>query len=107
MMRCYLFRDPSFTPSGFLVVRKGFDPYDDENAVLIQSDWEWPNIAKYLGYQPCDQCDKTDGTVDCEHYNADNMIAGAWDYMEPYFVRPQNDEVEEWKTFEVSEEHCY
>lgn len=46
-----------------------------------QSDWDFPFIAGLLGYVPCD-CGLTDGTVDCEHKTATDMILSAATFLD-------------------------
>jgi len=51
----------------------------DENkepSILVQTDWEYPAFASDLGWSPCD-CGDTDGTVDCKHKTASQMICEA------------------------------
>ena len=52
---------------------------DSEKTILVQSDWEFPSLARSMGWIPC-PCGKTDGTVDCPHRKASEMIedAQAW-----------------------------
>lgn len=75
--------DNSYAPCGFLIVRDGADAYSNEPAdtVLIQSDWDFPGVASRTGFVPC-ECGCTDGTVDCEHHTAGDMIAAAYDWLE-------------------------
>lgn len=49
---------------------------------FAQSDWEYPALAGMFGWVPCPECGDTDGTVDCEHRTVDEMLAGAFDYLE-------------------------
>ncbi len=46
-----------------------------------QSDWDFPFIASLLGYVPCD-CGLTDGTVDCEHQTAADMVLSAANFLD-------------------------
>jgi hypothetical protein len=48
---------------------------------FIQSDWDYPSLASNLGFVPC-ECGATDGTVDCAHKKATDMISAAFDYLE-------------------------
>lgn len=77
-----LFFDSRYAPSGFLIVADGANPYSDNpaDAVLIQSDWDFPAVASRCGFVPCD-CGATDGTVDCEHKAAAEMIESAYDWL--------------------------
>jgi hypothetical protein len=47
---------------------------------FIQIDWDYPGLASMFGYVPCD-CGATDGTVDCPHKTASEMIAEAFEYL--------------------------
>jgi hypothetical protein len=49
---------------------------DKEPSILVQTDWEYPAFASELGWEPCD-CGETDGTVDCQHKTASQMISEA------------------------------
>lgn len=39
------------------------------------------SIARYLGWQPCTQCDHTDGSIDCKHHTAIEMTMDALDHV--------------------------
>lgn len=77
----YLYFDSRYAPCGFLIVRDGANPYspDPSDTRLIQSDWDWPEVASRTGYVPC-ECGATDGTVDCAHRTASDMISAAYDW---------------------------
>lgn len=49
---------------------------DDCRELLIQTDWDFPGVASTFGWSPC-SCGATDGTVDCDHRTADEMITDA------------------------------
>ena len=51
------------------------------NDILIHSDWDLPAVASHLGFSPC-FCGETDGTVDCEHKTATQMISEAAEYLD-------------------------
>lgn len=74
--------DSRYAPCGFLIVRDGADPYsaDPADSALIQSDWDFPGVASSTGFVPCD-CGATDGTVDCAHKLAGDMIGAAYDWL--------------------------
>ena len=36
--------------------------------LLIQTDYDFPGVAANLGFVPCEECNLTDGTVDCKHH---------------------------------------
>jgi hypothetical protein len=73
--------DSSYAPCGFLIVKTGCSMYDDKNTVLIQSDWDFPGVASMMGWTPCKDCGDTDGTVDCAHKTATQMISEARDFI--------------------------
>ena len=77
----YVFFDSSYAPCAFLIVPDNGDPYDDSTTALVQTDWDWPAVASRMGFVPCRQCDSTDGTVDCEHKTASEMISEAYVFI--------------------------
>jgi hypothetical protein len=52
----------------------------DGRTILVQTDWDFPILATTFGWSPC-SCGATDGTVDCEHRTADEMIADAQAFL--------------------------
>jgi len=46
---------------------------EDGRDVLIQIDLDLPGVAATFGWSPC-HCGETDGTVDCPHRTAGEMI---------------------------------
>lgn len=79
-------RDPGYAPCGYLICRVvdgHWNTRDDENTVLIQSDWEFPAVASAFGFIPC-ECGRTDGTVDCPHKTATQMISEAADWLDDH-----------------------
>ena len=54
---------------------------DDGQDLLIQTDWDFPGIASTFGWTPC-SCGHTDGTVDCAHKTASQMIAEARAFLD-------------------------
>ena len=78
----YVYFDSGYAPCAFLIVRDGADPYSNDPAdtVLIQTDWDYPGVASNMGLQPC-HCGETDGTVDCPHKTASDMISAAYDFI--------------------------
>lgn len=56
---------------------------DDGQTMLIQTDWDYPSVASAFGWCACD-CGFTDGTVDCEHRTADEMIVEAREYLDDH-----------------------
>lgn len=78
----FLHFDSRYAPCGFLIVQDGADPYssDPADTVLVQTDWDFPGVASRTGFIPCD-CGGTDGTVDCPHHTASDMISAAYDWL--------------------------
>lgn len=72
--------DSSYAPCGFLIVADGASHYDDSQTALVQSDWDFPAVASRCGFVPC-ECGATDGTVDCNHHTASEMISAAYDWL--------------------------
>lgn len=58
--------------------------------VLIQADWDYPGTATSFGWEAC-PCEMTDGTVDCEHRTASEMIEEAGEYLTDHI----GDEIED------------
>lgn len=56
---------------------------EDGRTVLIQTDWDYPAVASVFGWQPC-PCGETDGTVDCPHRTASEMIAEASQFLDAH-----------------------
>lgn len=56
---------------------------EDGRTILVQSDWDYPGVAQSFGWIPC-HCRKTDGTVDCEHRTASEMINEAREYLDEH-----------------------
>lgn len=90
----YIFFDSSYVPCGFLIVRKDGNPYKETDTVSIQTDWDYPAIASRMGFIACN-CGSTDGTIDCKHKTASEMISQAYDHI-------KNNEGEE---FELLDEY--
>jgi hypothetical protein len=51
--------------------------------LLVQTDWDFPSLASAFGFVSCD-CGYTDGTVDCEHKSATQMICEAREYLDDH-----------------------
>ena len=49
-------------------------------SILVQNDWDFPKLASVFGWLPC-HCGTTDGTIDCEHRTARDMIGEAYDFL--------------------------
>lgn len=78
----YVHFDAGYAPCGFLIVKDGANPYSENpsDSALVQSDWDFPGVASRMGFVPC-PCGATDGTVDCAHRTASEMIAAAYDFI--------------------------
>lgn len=50
-------------------------------SMFVQRDVEFPCMAALLGFVPCTECRDTDGTVDCDHHTAIDMIVAASDFL--------------------------
>jgi len=50
-------------------------------SIFVQSDYDFPFLASLLGFTPCSECQLTDGTVDCEHNTANEMVSTAADFL--------------------------
>lgn len=68
----------------YLVVQKGASTRDDDRTVLVQSDWDYPSLASCLGFVPCEEGCDTDGTVDCTHHTASQMIEAAQEFLDEH-----------------------
>ena len=53
----------------------------DGRSVLIQTDWDYPSLAAAWGWTAC-ACGTTDGTVDCPHRTASEMLAEAAEFLD-------------------------
>jgi hypothetical protein len=53
---------------------------EDGRNLLVQLDFDFPGLASTFGWSPC-ACGDTDGTVDCDHRTAAEMIADAHDFL--------------------------
>jgi hypothetical protein len=78
----FLHFDSKYAPCGFLIVQDGADSYSDNPAdtVLIQTDWDFPGVASRTGFVACEHGD-TDGTIDCPHHKAGDMISAAYGWL--------------------------
>lgn len=54
-----------------------------QEPIFVQVDWDFPGIASAFGFSPCD-CGDTDGTVDCAHHTASEMITAAREYLDEH-----------------------
>jgi hypothetical protein len=90
MAKVYVYRDTSYAPCGFLLVKEGGNPRNDADTVLFQSDWDFPALASNLGFVPC-VCGRTDGTVKCPHKEPVEMISAAYDFLVNHQEEPFED----------------
>jgi len=86
-MQVVIDRDPSYAPCAYLICQcdkhGNWNTRDDARTVLVQTDWDYPGVAAALGFRPC-ECGATDGTVDCEHKTATQMISEAADFLDAH-----------------------
>ncbi len=79
-------RDPAYAPCSYLLCLVDdagrWDTRNETKTRLVQLDWDFPGIASNFGFVPCDCCSSTDGTVDCEHRTALEMIQEAGAYLD-------------------------
>lgn len=89
--------DPSYAPGCFIICRVKrnghYNPRDEENTILVQTDWDFPGLASTFGWsvknfqldpqKPCEH-PHTDGTVKCELCGAmpGDFISSARDWLE-------------------------
>ncbi len=76
--------DPSYAPCSYLICRVidgDWNTRDEENTVLVQTDWDLPGLASSFGWVPC-ECGATDGTIDCSHKTATEMISEAAEFLD-------------------------
>jgi len=67
----------AFPPGCYLLVA------DSGESRLIQTDWDFPGVASSFGWVPC-LCGETDGTVDCSHRTASDMIMVARQWLDDH-----------------------
>ena len=84
---CVVDEDQSWAPCCYIICQVdeqgNWDERDEATTVLVQTDWDWPSLASNLGYVAC-ECGYTDGTVDCEHKTASEMIAAAGEFLDAH-----------------------
>lgn len=51
--------------------------------LFLQSDSDFPRVVSMFGWVPC-HCRDTDGTIDCQHRTAVDMIADARRYLDEH-----------------------
>jgi hypothetical protein len=67
-------------PGGLYFELVPLRPVRDLEPIVFQSDWDFPGLASNFGYVPC-KCGATDGTVNCTHKTATEMISAAYDFL--------------------------
>lgn len=55
-----------------------------DETIYIQTDYDYPSLASTFGWVPCDKCNLTDGTVDCAHHKASEMIQNAYAHLKQH-----------------------
>ena len=63
-------------PAGTYVVRA-----ENEASLLVQLDWDFPGLASAFGWVSCFCC-ATDGTIDCVHRTASEMLCEARAFLD-------------------------
>lgn len=63
-------------PVGTYVVRS-----ETGASVLVQIDWDFAGLARSFGWVPC-FCGDTDGTIDCPHRTANEMLCEARAFLD-------------------------
>jgi hypothetical protein len=85
-MRIKLMRDSAFAPCCYIIVRERadgtFDARDEASTLLIQTDWDYPSVARSFGWgMTSEACDHsaTDGTINCPEcgLTAEDFITAA------------------------------
>lgn len=89
--------DAQYAPCSYLICRvlnPDAEPgqydwtlYNEEHTVLVQTDYDFPGLARTFGWNPCKGCDRecagdTDGTVECASRRVDDMIAEARAFLD-------------------------
>ena len=67
-------RDPAFAPCAFIIMRAPFDPRDEANTVLIQTDWDYPSVASAFGFD-MKLIQKAGVDIFCDHSGTDGTVA--------------------------------
>jgi len=71
-------------PCGYLLAAVNYEGkpiFSPSTTRAIQADRDFPGLAANLGFVAC-HCGATDGTVDCAHRKASDMIRGAAEYLD-------------------------
>jgi hypothetical protein len=91
-------RNPHGRRSGRITLQAGdiggtYEIIDNDSgeSLLIQTDWDFPGVASTFGWVPCRRCRTTDGTVDCAHKTATQMIHEAADFLDRHVDKQVED----------------
>jgi hypothetical protein len=90
--------DQEYAPGCYILCRVFLDENgaewwstrDERTTILIQVDWDYPALASNLGWVPCN-CGATDGTIDCAHRTAEEMIQEAEAFINEHLGEPFED----------------
>jgi hypothetical protein len=63
---------------------------DSGETVPITLDFDFPMLAELFGFQPC-KCGETDGSVDCSHKTATQMIQESKEILDKNLDRAVDD----------------
>ena len=59
--------------------------------ILVQTDWDFPGLASAFGWVPCRKCRFTDGTIDCAHQTAGEIIEEAREFLDEHIGETAED----------------
>ena len=89
-------QDKFYAPCAYLICQVTGKPgsydwntRDEKTTILIQTDWDYPGLASTFGFVPC-FCGETDGTVECPHKTAPEMITAASEFLNELCETPDN-----------------
>ena len=87
--------DRGYAPMSYLVCRVfphgQWSTRQEKDICLVSVDFDFPGLATCLGYIPCSECPHTDGTIDCEHHTALEMITDAKRWLDSHTGQPFED----------------
>jgi len=63
---------------------------DDGRELFLQLDWDYPGVASTFGWSAC-PCGQTDGTVNCSHRTASDMIDEAGGFLRDHIGNTAED----------------
>jgi hypothetical protein len=84
-MKIVVERNSSYAPCSYIVCKvidDHWNDHDENNTILVDTDWGWPSLASALGWSPCH--DSTDGTIDCDvcGNTASQLITSAGEWID-------------------------